>query len=345
VEFRKLGKSGFKVPALSFGTATFGGAHEVMKTWGTTDAKEATRLVDICLDAGLNMFDSADVYSDGAAEEILGAAVRGRRDRVIISTKVGMRTGKGANDAGTSRYSLLRAVDGSLRRLGTDYIDLLHLHEFDAVTPIEETLGTLNDLVWAGKIRYIGASNYSGWHLMKSLAMSDSHGWARYVAHQAFYSLANRDYELELMPLGLDQGVSAIVWSPLAWGRLTGKFRRGQTAVRSSRLLSQVNLDHGPQVDDEHLYSVIDAIDEVANETGKTVTQIALNWLLQRPTVASVIVGARNEEQLKQNLGAIGWQLTAEQMQKLDAASASKRQLPYPYWHQRAFAGRNPAPV
>jgi aryl-alcohol dehydrogenase-like predicted oxidoreductase len=345
VEYRKLGESGFKVPALSFGTATFGGANEMMKTWGATDVKEASRLVDICLDAGLNMFDSADVYSDGVAEEILGAAIRGRRDRVIISTKVGMSAGAGANDGGASRYALLRAVDGSLRRLGTDYIDLLQLHEFDAVTPIEETLGTLNDLVWAGKVRYIGASNYSGWHLMKSLAASERHGWARYVAHQAFYSLANRDYELELMPLGLDQGVSAIVWSPLAWGRLTGKFRRGQTPSQTSRLHSKVNVDHGPQVDHEHLYSIIDAIDEIANETGKTVTQIALNWLLQRPTVASVIIGARNEEQLKQNLGAVGWQLTAEHMKLLDAASASKRQLPYPYWHQRAFAGRNPAPV
>jgi aryl-alcohol dehydrogenase-like predicted oxidoreductase len=345
VEFRKLGKSGFSVPALSFGTATFGGANEMMKTWGTTDVAEATRLVNICLDAGLNMFDSADVYSGGVAEQILGAAIRGRRHQVIISTKVGMRSGTGVNDEGASRYSLLRAVDGSLQRLGTDYIDLLQLHEFDAQTPMEETLGTLNDLVWAGKIRYIGASNYSGWHLMKSLATSDRHGWARYVAHQAFYSLANRDYELELMPLGMNEEVSAIVWSPLAWGRLTGKFRRGQTSAEGSRLQSKVNVDYGPQVEDEHLYSIVDAIDIVAGQTGKTVTQIALNWLLRRPTVASVIIGARNEEQLKENLGAVGWQLSAEQMNLLDAASASKRQLPYPYWHQRAFAARNPAPV
>ncbi|WP_349263266.1 aldo/keto reductase [Steroidobacter sp.] len=345
MEYRKLGRSGFSVPALSFGTATFGGAHEMMKTWGTTDVSQTTRLVDICLDAGLNMFDSANVYSDGVAEEILGAAIRGRRRQVIVSTKVGMRTGPGANDAGASRHALLQAVEGSLRRLGTDYIDLLQLHEFDAITPMEETLGTLNDLVWAGKVRYIGASNYSGWHLMKSLATSERHGWARYVAHQAFYSLANRDYELELLPLGLDQEVAAIVWSPLAWGRLTGKFRRGQASTQSSRLDAKVNRDYGPQVEDEHLYTIIDAIDEVAVETGKTVTQIALNWLLQRPTIASVIIGARDEEQLKQNLGAVGWKLTAEQMTKLDAASASKRQLPYPYWHQRAFAGRNPTPV
>jgi len=343
MDFRQLGGSGFKVPVFSLGTGTFGGHGELFKSWGQTDVKEATRLVDVCLDAGLNMFDSADIYSNGAAEEILGAAIRGRRDQVIISTKASFRHGGGPNDTGSSRFALIRAVDKALRRLGTDYIDIFQLHGYDATTPVEETLQTLDDIVHAGKIRYIGASNFSGWHLMKSLAASDRHGWVRHVAHQAYYSLLGRDYELELMPLGLEQKVGAIVWSPLGWGRLTGKIRRGQPLPESSRLRSKASTDIGPQVPDDYLYNVVDALDAVAHETGKTVPQIALNWLLQRPTVANVIIGARNEEQLKQNLGALGWNLTPEQVKKLDAASA--RPLPYPYWHQRGFKERNPLPV
>jgi len=343
MEFRQLGRSGLKVPVLSLGTGTFGGKGGMFSAWGTTDVAEATRLVDICLDAGLNMFDSADVYSGGAAEEILGAAIKGRRDRVLISTKGTFRSGEGANDVGSSRFHLIQAVEGSLRRLGTDYIDIYQLHGFDATTPVEETLQTLDDLVRAGKIRYIGVSNFSGWHLMKSLAVSDRYGWSRYVAHQAYYSLIGRDYEWELMPLGLDQGVGAIVWSPLGWGRLTGKIRRGQPRPETSRLNSQVVVDMGPQVDEEYLFKVVDALDEVAKETGKTVPQVALNWLLQRPTVSSIIIGARNEEQLRQNLAAVGWNLTKEQVAKLDAASA--RPKAYPYWHQRGFAERNPPPV
>jgi aryl-alcohol dehydrogenase-like predicted oxidoreductase len=341
VEFRQLGGSGFKVPALSLGTGTFGGGNDFFRAWGDTDVKGATRLVDICLDAGLNMFDSADIYSDGLAEEVLGKAIAGRRDRVIISTKATFRAGAGPNDVGSSRHHLLRACEGSLRRLGTDYIDLFQLHGFDALTPIEETLGTLDDLVRAGKLRYIGCSNFSGWHLMKSLAISEKHGLARYVAHQAYYSLIGREYEWELMPLGVDQKVGAVVWSPLGWGRLTGKIRSGQAVPKVSRLHATAN--DGPPVADEHLYRVVDALDGVAKETGKSVPQIALNWLLQRPTVANVIVGARNEEQLRQNLGAIGWNLTPEQVAKLDAASATT--LIYPYWHQRGFAERNPPPV
>ena len=343
VEFRQLGASGFKVPALTLGTGTFGGRGEFFKGFGETDVKEATRLVDICLEAGLNMFDSADIYSAGAAEEILGAAIRHRRDKVIISTKGTFRVGPGANEVGSSRYALIKAVDASLRRLGTDYIDLYQLHGFDATTPIEETLSTLNDLVTAGKIRYIGASNFSGWHLMESLAVSQRYGWARHVAHQAYYSLVGRDYEWELMPLGLAHKVSAIVWSPLGWGRLTGKIRRGQPLPDNSRLQNKATVEGGPPVPQEYLFNVVDAIDEVAKETGKTVPQIALNWLLQRPTVASVIVGARNEEQLRQNLGAVGWQLTPAQIAKLDAASATTPA--YPYWHQRGFKDRNPPPV
>jgi len=344
MEYRQLGRSGLKVPVLTFGTGTFGGTTELFKAWGTSDVKEATRLVDLCLEAGLNMFDSADVYSKGVAEEILGKAIQGRRDQVLISTKGTFRMGSGPNDLGSSRTHLLQAVEGSLKRLGTDYLDLYQLHSFDAQTPVEETLETLDGLVKAGKIRYIGCSNFSGWHLMKSLAASDRYGWQRYVAHQAYYSLLGRDYEWELMPLGLDQGVGGVIWSPLGWGRLTGKIRRNQPLPEHSRLQSQLAVDKGPPVPFEHVYNVVDAIDDIARETGKTVPQIALNWLLQRPSVSTVIIGARNEEQLRQNLGAVGWNLTSEQVAKLDAASALTPS--YPVWHQRGtFGDRNPPAV
>jgi aryl-alcohol dehydrogenase-like predicted oxidoreductase len=341
MEQRLLGGSGFKVPVLSLGTGTFGGGTDFFRAWGSTDAQGATRLIDICLEAGLNMFDSADIYSKGLAEEVLGKAVAGRRDKVIISTKATFDFGPGPNDVGSSRYHLLRAVEGSLRRLGTDYIDLFQLHGFDALTPVEETLHALDDLVRAGKIRYIGCSNFSGWHLMKSLAISEKYGLARHVAHQAYYSLIGREYEWELMPLALDQKIGTVVWSPLGWGRLTGKIGRGKLLPKESRL--HETAADGPPVTDEHLYRVTDALDDIAHETGKTVPQIALNWLLQRPTIANVIVGARNEEQLKANLGAIGWSLTPAQMSVLD--DASKTTLIYPYWHQRGFAERNPPPV
>ena len=287
------------------------------------------------------MFDSADVYSNGLAEEVLGRAIKGRRDRVLISTKATFRFGDGPNDAGSSRWHLIRTIDASLSRLGTDHIDLFQLHGFDALTPVEEVLSTLDNLVRAGKIRYIGCSNFSGWHLMKSLGVAEKYGWPRYIAHQVYYSLVGRDYEWELMPLAVDQKVGAMVWSPLGWGRLTGKIRRGQPLPPDSRL--HVTADAGPPVSDEHIFNVVDALDDVAKDTGKTVPQIALNWLLQRPTVSSVIIGARNEEQLRQNLGAIGWNLTPEQVARLEKASAVT--LPYPYWHQKGFAERNPFPV
>jgi aryl-alcohol dehydrogenase-like predicted oxidoreductase len=343
MEFRELGGSGFKVPVLSLGTGTFGGGTEFFKAWGTSGVSEATRLLDVCLEAGLCMFDSADMYSDGLAEEILGKAIKGRRARVIISTKGAFRTGPGPNDIGASRYHLINAVDASLRRLGTDYIDLYQLHGFDALTPVEEVVGTLDDLVRAGKIRYLGCSNFSGWHLMKSLAAADRHGRARYVAHQAYYSLIGRDYEWELMPLALDQKVGTVVWSPLGWGRLTGKVRRGQPLPASSRLRTKLVVDLAPPISEEYVYRVVDVLDEVARETGKTVPQIALNWLLQRPSVANIIIGARNEEQLRENLGALGWKLTPAQVARLDTASATT--LPYPYWHQRGYTERNPPPV
>jgi aryl-alcohol dehydrogenase-like predicted oxidoreductase len=342
MEYRHLGASGFKVPVLSFGCGTFGGKGPLFSAWGNTDVEEAKRLVDICLDAGLTMFDTADVYSGGTSEEILGGAIKGRRDKVLISTKATFRFSDEPNDVGSSRFHLIRTVEAALRRLGTDYIDLFQLHGFDAKTPVEETLSTLDDLVRAGKIRYLGVSNFSGWHLMKSLAVADRYGYSRYVANQTYYSLIGRDYEWELMPLGLDQGVGAVVWSPLGWGRLTGKIRRGAALPATSRL--HATADSGPPVPDEHVYKVVDALDEIAKETGKTVPQIALNWLLQRPTVSTVVIGARNEEQLRQNLGAVGWNLTKEQVAKLDAASEVT--LAYPYWHQRGvFQERNPKPV
>jgi aryl-alcohol dehydrogenase-like predicted oxidoreductase len=342
MEYRRLGASGFTVPALSFGTGTFGGKGAFFSEWGNTDVTEARRLVDICVEAGVTMFDSADIYSAGAAEEILGAAIKHLpREQVIISTKATFRSGGGPNEVGSSRYHLIQAVEHALRRLGTDYIDLFQLHGFDALTPVQEVLSTLDHLVRAGKIRYIGVSNFSGWHLAKSLAVSERYGYARYVANQTYYSLIGRDYEWELMPLGLDQGVGAVVWSPLGWGRLTGKIRRGAALPQTSRL--HKTAEGGPQPAEDYLYRVIDALEAVSGETGKTVPQIALNWLLRRPTVATVVIGARNEAQLRQNLGAVGWELTPAQVKFLDAASEVAK--PYPYWHQAQFGERNPPPV
>ena len=344
MEYRQLGASGLKVPALSFGTGTFGGQGPLFGAWGTTDTAQARRLLDICLDAGVTMFDSADVYSNGASEQVLGEAVKGRRDQVILSTKASLPIGDGPGDAGSSRSRLVRAVEDALRRLGTDYIDLFQLHAFDAETPIEEVLGTLEDLVRAGKIRYVGVSNFSGWQLMKSLAIAEKYGRPRYVAHQVYYSLVGRDYEWELMPLGRDQGVGAVVWSPLGWGRLTGRIRRGRPLPADSRL--HETADFGPPVEDEQLYRVVDVLDELAAELDRTVPQIAINWLLQRPTVSSVIIGARDEAQLRQNLGAVGWNLTSDQVARLDAASSRTAPYPYfPYQRQEGFARLNPSIV
>ncbi|HEY3626274.1 MAG TPA: aldo/keto reductase [Terracidiphilus sp.] len=341
MEYRLLGGSGLKVSALSFGAATFGGANEFFKAWGETDVAEATGLIDVCMEAGVNLFDTADGYSDGRSEEILARALGARRNNVLLSTKAYFPTGAGPNDRGTSRYHLRRALEDSLRRLDTDYVDIYHLHGFDALTPMEEVQDTLNSFVHEGKVRYIACSNFSGWHLMKSLAIADRNGWTRFVAHQVYYSLIGREYEWELMPLGIEEKVGALVWSPLGWGRLTGKIRRGQPLPEVSRL--HKTADAGPPVADEYLYGVVDALDAVAKETEKTIPQIALNWILQRPTVSSVIIGARNEQQLRDNLGAATWTLTAEQIALLDKASAVTPV--YPYWHQRNFAERNPLPV
>lgn len=340
MEYRQLGRSGLKVPVLSFGTGTFGGVGDMFKKWGATDVAGASRLVDICLEAGVNLFDTADIYSRGASEEILGAALKGRRNKALISTKATFTMGDGPNDVGSSRYHIIEAAEASLKRLGTDHIDIYFMHGFDALTPVEETLSALDNLVTSGKVRYIGCSNFSGWHVMKSLATSEKYGLGRYVAYQGYYSLIGRDYEHELMPLGIDQGLGLMVWSPLGWGRLTGKIRRDQ---QGDGRISQGGDVGGPKVDPEYLYSVVDVLDQVAAETGRSVPQVALNWLLQRPTVSNVIIGARNEEQLKQNLGAIGWSLTPEQVARLDAVSS--RHPAYPYWHQMGFDSRNPKPV
>ena len=343
MEYRFLGASGFKVPALGFGAGTFGGKGPLFSAWGNTDVREARRLVDVSLEAGLNFFDTADVYSDGASEEILGAAIKGRRDEVILSTKVTLRAGAGANEVGASRHHLVRATDKALVRLGTEYIDLLQLHHFDAFTPVEDVQRTLNDLVRSGKVRYVGASNFSGWQLMKSLAAAERVGGTRYVAHQVYYSLIGRDYEWELMPLAQDQGVGAVVWSPLGWGRLTGRVRRGQPLPKRSRLHDTAQF--APPVDDQRLFRVIDVLEAVAREVDKSVPQVALNWLLQRPSVSTILIGARNEEQLRENLGAVGWNLDARQIAKLDAASATAVPYPYyPYWNGQ-FTERNPPAV
>jgi aryl-alcohol dehydrogenase-like predicted oxidoreductase len=341
MEYRQLGNSGLKVPVLSYGTATFaGGAHE--GSWGNTQVQEATRLVDIALEHGANFFDTADIYSDGRAEEVLGQAIAGRRDDVLIGTKATFRSSAtGVNNVGSSRYHLIRALEGSLRRLGTDHVDVYYLHGYDALTPQEEVLSTLDEFVRSGKVRYIGCSNFSGWQLMKALTVSDRHGWARHIVNQAHYSLAAREFEWELMPLGVDQKVGTVVWSPLAQGRLTGKVRRGQPVPVDSRLVAGSETEQSG--DAEILFRTVEVLDQLAEETGKTLAQIALNWVLQRPTVASVIFGARNEAQLLENLGAVGWSLTTEQVARLDAASA--RTPSYPYWHQLAFAERNPFPT
>jgi aryl-alcohol dehydrogenase-like predicted oxidoreductase len=343
MEHRFLGSSGFRVPVLGFGAGTFGGTGPLFSAWGRTDTAEAARLVDICLDAGVNLFDTADVYSDGQSETILGAAIAGRRSRVILSTKLTLRAGEGPNDVGSSRHHLTEATNKALQRLGTDYIDLLQLHHYDAMTPVEAVMSTLDDLVRAGKVRLLGVSNFSGWQLMKSQAVANRYGYSRFVANQTYYSLIGRDYEWELMPLGLDQGVGAVVWSPLGWGRLTGKIRRGQALPKLSRLHDTAAF--APPVDEERLYRVVDVLDEIAGEIGKSIPQIALNWLLQRPTVSTILVGARNEEQLRQNLGAIGWSLTPEQIERLSQASKVEPPYPYyPYWNGQ-FSERTPPPV
>jgi len=337
-----LGNAGLRVPVLSFGTATFGGGNDFFKAWGSTEVSEAARLVNLCLDAGVNLFDTSNVYSMGIAEEILGKAISGLRDKVLISTKATFPMSEQVNDYGSSRLNLIKSCEDSLKRLGTDHIDIYHMHGFDANTPVEETLKALDNLVTSGKVRYIACSNFSGWHLMKSLSVSQRYGWSKYIAHQAYYSLINRDFEWELMPLAIDQRIGTIVWSPLASGMLSGKYRRNQPIPQNARVAQGGSPVPGETIDNERLYNIIDRLDAIAQETGKTVAQVSLNWLLQRPTVSNIIIGARNEEQLKQNLDAVGWNLTVAQVKSLD--EVSEVYPVYPYWHQRQFPMLNAAP-
>ncbi|CAG4993198.1 1-deoxyxylulose-5-phosphate synthase YajO [Dyadobacter sp. CECT 9275] len=340
MEYRQLGASGLRVPVLSFGTGTFGGTGNFFKAWGNTQVDEATRMVNLCLDAGLTLFDTANVYSQGLSEEILGKAITGLRDKVLLSTKATFKMGAGPNDFGSSRFHITKACEDSLKRLNTDYVDIYHMHGFDGITPVEETLSALNDLVQSGKVRYIACSNFSGWHLMKSLSVSERYGWSRYVAHQAHYSLLSREFEWELMPLALDQKVGTIVWSPLSAGRLGGKYRRGEPLPAEGRIAQGGG--EGPAIPEDFFYHIIDTLDEIAVETEKTVAQVALNWVIQRPTVSNVVIGARNEEQLRQNLGAVGWKLSVDQIKRLD--QASEKAPVYPYWHQRKNPDLNPLP-
>ncbi len=342
MEYRMLGASGLQIPALAFGTATFGGNTPFFKAWGNTQVEEARQLVDICLEAGVNFFDTANVYSRGSSEEILGQVLSaGLRNKVILSTKATFPMGDAPNNLGSSRIHLLGQCEDSLRRLRTDHIDIYHMHGMDMRTPVEETLKTLETLIQSGKVRYIACSNFSGWHLMKSLSVSERYGWSRYIAHQAYYSLLNREFEWELMPVGTDQKVGTIVWSPLSSGLLSGKYRRDKPLPEENRI--QQGGGHGPAWNPERLYGIVDVLDTLAKETGKTVSQVSLNWLLQRPTVSSIIIGARNAEQLKENLGAVGWNLNSDQVKRLDQASDTDPV--YPYWHQRQNPVLCPLPV
>lgn len=342
MEYRQLGNSGLRVPVMSFGTATFGGGNDFFKAWGNTQVEEAKALVDLCLENGINLFDTSNVYSNGAAETILGKALGNKRNEVLISTKATFPMGDAPNDFGSSAIHLLKACEDSLQRLGTDHIDIYHMHGFDANTAVEETLRTLENLIQSGKVRYIACSNFSGWHLMKSLSVSEIRGWSKYIAHQAYYSLLNRDFEWELMPLGIDQHIGTLVWSPMAGGKLSGKYRRDQPAPADGRVAQGGSPVRGNDADEQRLYRIVDVLDELARETGRTIPQIVLNWTLLRPTVSSIIVGARNAEQLKANFGALGWKLSQDQVKRLDMASDT---LPaYPYWHQRQFQMLNTAP-
>ncbi|MCH7316176.1 aldo/keto reductase [Acinetobacter sp. ANC 3882] len=332
MKYHLLGNSGLKVSELGFGAGTLGGQGQIFAAWGQASQTEANQMIRAGLDAGINYFDTADVYSDGESERMLGKALASERQHTIISTKVGIRSSEHLNDAGFSRRYLLSAVEQSLTRLGTDYIDVLQLHQFDSFTALPQLMKTLDELVRSGKVRYIGASNFSGWQLMKAQAIAEQYGYEKFVVNQVYYSLIGRDYEWELMPLNDDQQMGAVVWSPLGWGRLTGKFDRENPIPAQSRLHDTAQF--APPVNEAHLYNVIDVLKQVAAETGYSIPQIALNWLLQRPTVSSVLIGARNQTQLQDNLKAKEIQLTDDQTERLNQVSAIYPPYPYyPYWN------------
>jgi aryl-alcohol dehydrogenase-like predicted oxidoreductase len=340
MEYRQLGRSGLRVSTLTLGTMTFGGRGRFADV-GTTDVKLATRQLDQCLDAGVNLVDTADVYSDGLSEEILGEALAGRRDRVLVATKARFPTGTGPNDAGLSRHHLIAACEASLRRLRVDHIDLFQMHQWDGVTPVEETLEALDTLVRSGKVRYIGCSNLSGWHTARSLGIADRLNYQRYVSSQIYYSLQARDAEYELVPVAIDQGLGILVWSPLAGGLLSGKYRRGQSGPEGARQLTDWN--EPPVRDEDQLYDLVDALVEIGEAHDVSAAQVALAWLLTRPGVSSLVIGARTEEQLADNLGAASLELADEELDRLERLSAPP--LIYPYWHQAAAAADRLSPA
>ncbi|HEX2527155.1 MAG TPA: aldo/keto reductase [Geminicoccus sp.] len=333
MEYRQLGRSGLRVSVLTLGTMTFGGKGAFAKT-GSTDVAGARRLIDRCIDAGINLFDTADVYSAGLSEEILGQALAGRRDKALVTTKARFKMGTGPNDAGLSRHHLIAACEASLKRLGTDYLDLYQLHEWDGQTPLEETFEALDSLVRAGKVRYVGVSNYAGWHLMKALGVTELHRYVRPVSQQIHYTLQAREAEYELVPISIDQGVGILVWSPIAGGLLSGKYRRGHATPDSTRHVA--NWGEPPVRDQEKLYDIVEVLVEIGEAHGVSGAQVALAWLLGRPGVASLIIGARNEQQLEDNLQAADLVLAAEERTRLDEVSAPA--LLYPYWHQASTA-------
>jgi aryl-alcohol dehydrogenase-like predicted oxidoreductase len=333
MEHRQLGRSGLRVSVLTLGTMTFGGEGPFANV-GSVDLEGVRRQIDLAIDAGVNLIDTADVYSHGLSEELIGRALEGRRDSVLLATKARMAMGDGHNDAGLSRHHLIEACDASLRRLRTDHIDLYQVHEWDGHTPLEETLDTLDGLVRAGKVRYIGCSNYAGWQLAKALGISDRLRLERFASEQIYYSLQARDAEYELVPAAVDQGLGILVWSPLAGGLLTGKYRRDQPDPEVGRQLTE--WDEPPVRDREQLYDVVEALVEIAGDHGASPAQVALAYTLGRPGVTSVIVGARTEEQLADNLKSAELELTTEERARLDEASALP--LLYPYWHQAKTA-------
>ena len=339
MEYRRLGRSGLFVSTLTLGTMTFGGKDDFGKV-GSTDVAGATRQVDMCLDAGVNLFDTADIYSAGESEEILGEAISGRRDRLLLATKARMPAGEGPNDAGLSRHHIIRSCEASLRRLGTDHIDLYQAHQWDGVTPLEETLEAFDTLVRSGKVRYVGCSNYAGWQLMKALGVSERHGFQRYVSQQIHYTLEARDAEYELVPLSLDQDCGILVWSPLAGGLLSGKYRRDKDAAEGRHV---EGWDEPPVRDSEKLYDTIEVLVEIAETHDVSAAQIALAWLLGRPGVSSIVVGARTDEQLADNLKAADLKLSEDERKRLDEASAPP--LIYPFWHQLKTASDRLGPA
>jgi len=340
MDYRQLGSSGLRVSALALGTMTFGGRGNFANV-GSTDVATASRQVDQCLDAGVNLVDTADVYSDGLSEEIVGEVLEGRRDQVVLATKARFPMGEGPNDAGLSRHHLIRSCEASLRRLRTDHIDLYQVHEWDGQTRLEETLSALDTLVRDGKVRYVGASNYSAWHLMKALGVAERRGLERFVSQQIYYSLQARDAEYELVPLALDQGVGILVWSPLAGGLLSGKYRRDQTGPEGARQLT--DWGEPPVRDQEGLYDVVDVLVEIGEGRGVSAAQVALAWLMHRPAVSSLIIGARTEEQLADNLAAAELTLAGEEVARLE--EVSRPPLLYPYWHQARTAADRLAPA